>query len=395
MKINENVKNGKKYYTAKIYLGFDSVTGQQRITTVTGKTKREVEREAASKRIEFSNNGNTIIKKAIPKTFKELSELWLDEYKLEYDKPNTIKQRESILKIYLYPVLGDYKIDKITPYILNELVKTWVKNANKKTDKKIRNVGNGKHISNIANVLKQIFDYAVRMDLLGTNPMLKVKIPKIKCNQAKKEVEFLNKTESKAFIFALMTLEGSYEAENTKAFFYLLIMTGMRMSEALALKWSDLDFNQKFITINKTLNDSGNIQEEPKTKKSNRQIFLDDKTIKVLQGFKAYQLEKCLELGLSKTEFIFVHLLTGKVYRRQRMSDKLRIFLRDSNMKQFTPHILRHTCASMLIEAGANFKDIQVQLGHETIQTTMDTYGYLTAEKKQENANLLSQYLNS
>src|SRR5699024_4001893 len=177
-----------------------------------------------------------------------------------------------------------------------------------------------------------------------------------------------------------------------------LIYTGLRAGELLALKWSDINFEENTIRITKTYYNPNNNYKEfelitPKSEKSIRTIHIDDRLIKLLKQHKIEQEEmKNKQKFIYKDmNFIFAEN-TGypRVYRKlaSRLEKVIKIMDTD---KTITLHSFRHTHTTLLIEAGAGIKEIQDRLGHADINTTMNIYAHLTKSVEKKTSDKFKQ----
>lgn len=166
-------------------------------------------------------------------------------------------------------------------------------------------------------------------------------------------------------------------------------MTGMRIGEATALQWEDVNFKERTLNISKTLhykNASEYRFTYPKTKASIRVIALDTDTIKVLQNWAKLQSKLC------KTNFILSY--NGVPTQKSTISHAIKRYAKAANVHKIKIHGLRHSHASLLISMGENPLVIKERLGHEDIQTTLGTYGHLYPNSNFQVADKLSGFIN-
>lgn len=229
------------------------------------------------------------------------------------------------------------------------------------------------------------------MDILDSNPFDKVIKPKSR--QTQRKGNFLTKEELKEFLKLAQNTTLSY-------FFplvHLMSYTGLRQGEALALKWSDIDFENKKITVNKT---AARIKEKqilqtPKTKNSKRVISIDPATLSILKGWKKDQIKIYFKNGKhfeGDDNFIFTNQRADWVHIHNFIRYFKR-FIADHKLKQITPHGLRHTHASLLFSAGVEPKNISDRLGHSTVQITLDLYTHITEEQRSDTVDKLLEYM--
>ena len=171
---------------------------------------------------------------------------------------------------------------------------------------------------------------------------------------------------------------------------WFLFMTGMRIGEATALQWKDVDLETGIVDINKTLlykNLENYKFSDTKTKASVRQIVIDPDTIALLREWQDKQ-----SAVLKKTGFILSY--NGAPTQKYTMAHAIRRFAQAADVHRIRTHDLRHSHASLLIRLGENPLIIRDRLGHEDIETTLGTYGHLYPNTNFEVANKLQGVLN-
>ena len=372
-------KNGETRYLFQTYLGIDPLTGKERRTTRRGfKTIKEAKQAERNLLLDVEENGlpsNQSDGFQDP-TFEELASLWLENYKTTV-KPSTFENVQSKIKKMTEEHFKEMKLKKITvaycQRVVIELSKSYVL------------------YNHYLSVINRIFKYAVLMDILNSNPFDKVIKPKSR--QTQRKGNFLTKEELKEFLKLAQTATLSY-------FFplvHLMSYTGLRQGEALALKWSDIDFENKKITVNKTavrIKEKQTLQ-TPKTKNSKRVISIDPTTLSILKSWKKDQIKIYFKNGKhfeGDENFIFTNQWSDWV----RINNFIRYFKRfiaDHKLKQITPHGLRHTHASLLFSAGVEPKNISDRLGHSTIKITLDLYTHITEEQRTDTVEKLIEYM--
>ncbi len=293
IKINRfEKKDGTPVYRTNIYLGVDVLTRKQVRTTATGRTRKICEMKAKQAIDTFINNGRTTVrKKGNFKTFSDLTDSWFKSYKLTV-KAHSIRVMDNFLKVYILPCLGQYQPDKISSILVQEIVNEWASNAN--TSKIIngkREKGKCKDYKLLLNIINRIFDYAIRLGELDVKPTKQVIAPKLKVRTVK-AIKYFDNRELKRFLLYLDTLEPSIDNQLHSTLYLFLLATGLRIGEALALNWSDFDFDQQSVRVSKTLLYNGKVQESTKTKESHRITRLDNSTFKVLLKWKKAQENK-------------------------------------------------------------------------------------------------------
>ena len=393
MKIKEvTKKDGTKVYRINVYLGIDSLTGKQVRTSVTAKSKRTCETKAYKAINDFLNNGSTIEREKVEfENFKALVFSWFESYKLTV-KANTIRVTNNYINVYLLPELGSYKVNKITPVLLQGVINKWAKNAN--TSKIIngkRERGKCKDYKLLLNLIKRILDYGMQLGAITENPALKVFPPKLK-TRAINKIKYFDNSELKKFLCYLDTLDLTTDNIMRVTLYRLLLATGLRVGEALALSWSDIDFNEQTVIINKTivqtLTGRDKIQKSAKTKESNRVVSLDSDTLSLLKNWKKVQNNKVLSL-IDTLVFSY----DNHIYTYARESQLLKNHFARACVPDIGFHGFRHTHASLLMNNGVSPKEIQERLGHADYAITMNTYSHLAKDKKKDTAEKFGNIL--
>lgn len=181
---------------------------------------------------------------------------------------------------------------------------------------------------------------------------------------------------------------------------YLLLTTlGLRSSELLGIKESDIDFSKKCITINRNvlrINKINHIQETLKTKLSHRVLPLSDSLIKeIKKRIKKNKEYKKMGGDLYTSEydgFIFVNF-KGELIKYLALNSNLKRILRENNLNETTLHGLRHSIATIMYSNDIDLKIIQHYLGHSNIQTTANIYTRYDVSKSKEIKNLLEKLI--
>lgn len=380
MKIKEHKKkNGAIVYRASIYLGIDQVTGKKAKTSVTGRTRKEVKQKARHAQDEFISNGYTVIKVVPIKNYQELAELWLENYQLTV-KPQTFIATKRMLYNHLIPIFGTMKVDKLTvSYIqrfINDLSNQLV------------------HYGVVHSINRRVLQYGVSLQLLPFNPARDVMLPKVP-KKENKAIKFIAPEDLKALMAYMEKL-----ANKKFSYFFdyvlysVLLATGCRFGEVVALEWSDIDLENGTISITKNYSRLLKLIGTPKSKAGVRVISIDKKTINLLRLYKNRQRQLFIETGTRVSAVVFSTPL--KEYQnmatRQESLDRR---ITEVGIPRFTFHAFRHTHASLLLNAGISYKELQYRLGHATLAMTMDIYGHLSMDKEKEAVSYFEKAINN
>ena len=364
-------KNGATVYRASVYLGVDKLTGKKARTTVTANTKKGVKIKAREAVNAFAANGYSVKEKPTITTYRELVALWWESYKNTI-KPNSQQSMEGIVRLHILPVFGDYKLDKLTTPIIQQQVNKWADKANKGEK------GAYANYSFLNNINRRILQYGVTMQAIQHNPARDVIIPRKQQNKEHK-VKFFSNQELKQFLDYLEDLDqSSYENFFDYVLYKTLLASGCRIGEALALEWSDIDLKKGTISISKTLN---RYQETntPKSKAGLREIDIDKATISLLKQYKKRQQVQSWQLGRSEG-IVFTPFTTKYAYACL-LRKRLQGHFKNAGVPDISFHGFRHTHASLLLNSGIPYKELQHRLGHSTLAMTMGTYSHLSKEK--------------
>lgn len=278
-------------------------------------------------------------------TVKELADEWLDEIEKKVS-PNTMKGYTSAHK-KIVADLGSLDANAVTPQKVSLWLNTYSYMAQKT-------------ITNLLLVLRQIFNYGCLTYGLQTNPCDRIKPPKgtgkkMRDFPTQADIDIVNQNIDKPF----------------GLFMYSILYTGMRRGEACALRWKDVDFDNKRIHITKSSywsNDHVRHDKDPKSDAGERDVPLLDALAKVLKKHKG-----------KKNDLVFGDLKSYQV-------DKgVRKYCAETGLS-CTPHGLRHGFASILFKEGLDIKTIQYVLGHAQSSTTMEIYVHLLEADKTASA---------
>lgn len=380
MKIIEyKKKNGTIVYRANIYLGVDQVTGKKVKTSVTGRTRKEVKLRIKEAQHDFKANGQTVTKAVPVKNYKELAELWLKSYEMTV-KPQTFISTKRMIYNHLIPVFGDIKLDKLSvSYIqglINDLSKEFV------------------HFGAVHSINKRVLQYGVSLQLIPFKPARDVILPKV-VKPDNKVIKFIDYNDLKALMSYMEKLSNKkYSYYFDYVLYSVLLATGCRFGEAVALTWSDIDFENATIDINKNYNRSVDIVGTPKSKAGYRVISIDQKTVNLLRLYKNRQRQLFTDISSEAPEVVFA-TPTRKYQNTAIRQESLDRRLKEIDCPRFTFHAFRHTHASLLLNAGIPYKELQYRLGHSTLAMTMDIYSHLSKDKEKEAVSYYEKAINS
>lgn len=372
-------KGGKWYYSFEV--GKDNGK-RKRIERAGGATKKEALEALRNAIIDFENTGSIFDQSDI--SVSDYFDYWYKEYVLINNKVNTQRSYDQIIRNHIKKEIGIYKLKTITAAKLQEIINL-----------KYRNGYSKNYLSNIYGVLSGAFKMAVYpYNLIKENPMLYVSMPKY-------NTQLINNPDDLKII-SLDDYTKILERFSYKSNMYIPLQiafnTGMRASEVMSLTWDCVDFKNGTIRVEKILyrNDFKQwVFGPPKTNSSIRIIKIGATLLNILKRHAEDQEENRKKYGqyYIKHDFDFVCLKeNGELLTVDSLKYLSRVVNYELNI-DFKFHSLRHTHATMLLESGANIKDIQARLGHSKLATTMDTYSHVTKKMSEDSVNIFESII--
>jgi integrase len=379
------VQRGKTW-TYRVYIGIDPLT-KKRIYENKGGFKTKKEAQAAARLVELEKQNGTFIKES-NMSFEKYAQDWLKTYGRSGVKISSVRAREKEMKHFI-SVWGPYPISKITKKMYQDRIIDLCEQYS-------HNYMDGIHACG-----RMIFRQAVELGLTKVNPTENFRLPKKQqtveeLEKEEEEIIFLEKEELAHFL-KLAETDGLVLDH---LIFTVLSYTGLRIGELLALKWTDFNEKQATIRITKTIyNPTNNFEKyqllTPKTKGSVRTIDIDETLVTMLKKHRVKQNEIKLKNRLIYLDngFIFARE-DGHPQLRKVMETRLKRLLKKAGIgKNITPHSFRHTHASLMVEAGANIKEVMDQLGHTDTKTTMMIYTHVTQSMKEKTSHQFSKLM--
>ena len=367
-------KRGKNSYRLTVSEGFD-LNGKPMIhrKTVHG-NKKDAEVELA-KFVTEVQNGLVIDGKSLK--FSEFTEIWKRDYGSKELAPSTYKRYCRMLETRLLPYFGHFYINKIKPtdimkfYDLLEKDTQLVRkkgNNGSKTKKPL----SGKTILEHHRLLRAMLHKAVYWQLIVANPAERVQPPKAR----KPKRKSYDDEQTKILLENLELLPS--EDTKYKVAIILTVFTGVRLGELMGLEWTDVDFKNGIISINRSsqyLSDMGVFTKVPKTESSIREIAIPEFIISLLEEYKLwYEEQKAIydELWMN-SDRLFVQA-DGKPMHPSTISKWFVKYVGQIGLPVINFHGLRHTNASLLVAQNIDIAVISARLGHAQISTTLDFY---------------------
>ena len=366
-------------YQVNICVGKDE-NGKRKFKTVYGKTKKEVEeKEFAVK--QMIAEGALAAENTYLKTW---AKRWLDVYQ-KYKGYSVKHMYTNAVNVHIIPNIGNLKIAEINGTVVGELINSYVDKGMERTAEVIKIVMNS--------MMRQAYDDGIASRLITC----RVKIPR-----KKEERKVLTKAQQ-------LAIKNADLNEKQRLFVDLLLYTGIRRGEALALSLSDIDLEHETLSITKSLLYEKNdpVIKSPKSKAGYRNIPIPKTLLYGLRSYMATHTGTILlpmRNGGYMTQSSFTKFWKSIEKKIQESADRMNkelkekqpwVTVEDMVEVDFTPHTFRHTYATSLYYAGVEAKAAQYLLGHSTVQITLDVYTHL--DKKQVcdmERNRLTDYFN-
>ncbi|EAW7086889.1 site-specific integrase [Listeria monocytogenes] len=296
-------------------------------------------------------------------TFHEYFKEWVDLYKVGAIRSITL-QKYYVTEQKIQELVPDLKIKDLDRYTYQQLLNSYALTHEKQTT------------MDFHHHLKGAILDAVDEGVISQNPTRKIVI-KGKTPRPKK-AKFLNQFEVQALLKELNLKEDI----NWDWFILLIIKTGLRFSEALALTPSDFDFSKQKIIINKTWDYkmvTGSFQ-PTKNESSNRKIQIDWQL--------AMQFSQLIKMkGPDKPIFVKSRVFNSTI------NNRLKVLCENANIPTITVHSLRHTHASLLLFAGVSIASVANRLGHSSMTTTQETYLHIIQELENQDNDKIIRHL--
>lgn len=342
---------------------------QIRVTDWTGKTihkkKRgfQTKKEALKWEQEFMQQATA----SLGMTFKDFIDLYIQDMEQRL-KPSTVANKRFLINLKITPFFGSMPLNAIKPTD----IRRWQNELTSYRDDKGEPYS-ATYLKTINNQITAIFNYAVKYYGLKENPCHKAG------SMGKKnaeEMQFWTKAEFLQFIEAVKDRPVAY------AIFMTLYYTGMREGELLALTPADVDLGKGTIRINKSFQklNGEDVITSPKTPKSNRTVTIPSVLCDCLRDYMAQLFD------VQPDDRLFPY---GKSYLYREIVRGCE----KSGVKKIRVHDIRHSHASALVEMGFSPLLIAERLGHERVQTTMETYSHLYPNKQAEVARQFEDFM--
>ncbi|MER7055269.1 tyrosine-type recombinase/integrase [Streptomyces sp. NPDC000351] len=306
-------------------------------------------------------------------------------------KPATLNSYEGLTRLYIRPALGKKRLNRLSPADVRRFLTEFkgaclccLRGADRERPEEKRGccaVGkcckrlpSARTVQYVHAVLRSALQQAMREELIARNVARIVETPTV----TPKEVRPLDGAEARILL-------KTARAHRLYALWLLLVSTGLRRGEALALTWSDVDLTNRQLRVRRNVQ---RIRREllfgtPKTTRSIRTVSVPLHLVRALTHHREQQERERKVAGKKwqpapgQPDGLIFTTQTGRVIDPRSLNRMLTILCRDANVRRVRVHDLRHTCASLLLSRGVDARTIMETLGHSTITMTLDTYAHV------------------
>ncbi len=351
-------KRGSAWY-AVVYRGRHPETGKKQYNWIPLRgTKPEAERQLA--RILSSSDGSPY-RGPVRLTVADLLSRWLTEYVDAELAPSTAQGYRDMSARYVLPVLGNVPLSKLTPDHLQRLYSRMRRRGLSATT-----------VRHVHTMMHRALRSAVRWGMISRNVAAadSLELPRA----TGREIQPWQDYEIGQFLDRLAS--SPYHA-----LFYTALFTGLRRSELLALRWSDLDLLGCQLSVSRSvhqLKDGGFVFRQNKTEKSRRVIALPPSCAMVLREYRDRN-------PLARPDDL-VFQRRGEPLRPMTVSHAWRRLCKQAGVRPIRLHDARHTFASRMLARGVNLKVVQEMLGHSRMETTADIYTHVLLDLQRDAA---------
>ena len=357
-------------YTA----GYDPKTGKRLIKNVLGRTQAEVKEKL--KRALEETNGLDVSRAADEYTVATWLRTWYELYAKPNVRTATANRYELIIEQYTIPRIGNIKLKKLTTRHLQKLYKELLESGRIHIGKNQNKGLSSTTVHSVHLMLHCALDRAVKERLIPRNPCEDCIVPKPR----KLDMKILPPEHMKAYLEAA-------ERRGLLPMFYLELVSGLRKGELVALRWDDLDIQQRTISVSKQYvrNPDGSLElTRPKTENSVRLVSIPQTAVDLLVQEHAKHPD---------SPYLFPSPLTGEMYHPDSVVNLHKKILKDAGLEHLRFHDLRHTFATTALQNGVDVKTVSSMLGHFDAGFTLRTYTHATRQKQDEAAATMGNFM--
>ena len=309
-----------------------------------------------------------------------LTKEWLPAVKATI-RPSTFNSYTQHVECHICPHIGSVKLQKLSGSQVNALYAKLAEGGSANGRKGL----SPQTIHHVHACLHKACKDAVRWGHISRNPLDAADPPR-KSSDGTKEMKTWTAEQLRAFLDAV-------HDDRLAALWHTIAMTGMRRGEAIGLRWQDVDLENARLSVRRALIPINRevVVSEPKTAKGRRVIALDPETVEVLKRQAARQLDEQQEWDEAWIDSGLVFTTeNGEAVDPESVSRYFRQAVKKAMLPTIRLHDLRHTHATLALQAGVHPKVVSERLGHATVSITLDTYSHAIPAMQEEAAALIA-----
>jgi integrase len=356
-------------WAGAVTIGYRNDTQHRK--TIYGRTRKQVQ-ERINTALQHQAQGIPLPGER--QTVRDYLMLWLSDVVKSRVRPRTYESYDSTIRLHIQPYLGRVSLAKLTP----QRVQRWLAD--------LEAAGASPRTRQYARVvLRTALNQAVKWNLVVRNAAALANAPRV----VTREIKPLDPKQAQRLL-------KHCPSHRLGSLFAIALSLGLRLGEALGLRWSDVDLQQGQLHIRRILQRTkeGVVFGELKTPRANRTLSLPNVAISTLTSHRVRQLEQRLAAGSrwSESDLVFTNR-NGKPLDRANVRKQFHSLLESANLPKIRIHDLRHTAATLLLLQGVNPRTVMELLGHSDVTMTLNTYSHVLASLKEDAARRMDTAL--
>lgn len=366
------IRSGKEYtyWEARVTTGRNPGTGKQVQRSITGKTQKEVREKMQAMVVEVNQGTYT---EPCKLTVGEWLDIWSTDY-LGSVKPSTVQRYKDQIRLRIKPAMGAVKLAELRPHMIQRFINGLNYSPNT--------------VRLTCSVLREALEKATVLEYIPKNPFKGCELPRLE----QKEIQPLDDQQIGKLLEAA-------RGDDMEGIITVALFTGLRLSELLGLTWNAIDFERGIIKVDKQLapadqRKGGELFTSTKSHKA-RSVSAAPSVLAALKAQKRRQAKMKLKAGpaWSNPKGLIFTDEAGGPFSQQRAKHRFRSIAAAAGLENTRFHDTRHTYAVNALRAGDDVKTVQSNLGHATAAFTLDRYGHVTEQMRQDSAARMEGFI--